>query len=64
MLNGLPALVARLPAPAPGYAPLVVTRVELDGAGRLTRAYSVLATRKLTAIGAGDESWTERETIA
>jgi RNA polymerase sigma-70 factor (ECF subfamily) len=64
MLNGLPALVAHLPVPGPGYAPLVVTRVELDAAGRIGRVYSVLASRKLTAIATPAESWTTRGTIA
>ena len=50
MVNGLPALVTSLPGDRPGYAPLFVTRIDLDPDGRVERLYSVLATRKLTAI--------------
>jgi RNA polymerase sigma-70 factor (ECF subfamily) len=63
-LNGLPALVTWMATPTRGYAPLVVTRVELDGAGRVERVYSVLASRKLTAVTAAEESWTARDGIA
>jgi RNA polymerase sigma-70 factor (ECF subfamily) len=50
MVNGLPALVSTL-APAAGrYAPLVVTGIELDVSGRVVAVYSVLASRKLTAV--------------
>jgi RNA polymerase sigma-70 factor, ECF subfamily len=51
-LSGLPALVAEL-APRPGpWAPRIVIQCEIDAAGRITRLYAVLATRKLTALDA------------
>jgi RNA polymerase sigma-70 factor (ECF subfamily) len=50
MVNGLPALVTSLPGPPRGYASRFVTRIDLDPEGRIERLYSVLATRKLTAI--------------
>ena len=49
-LNGLPALVTELGKPERGQAPLLVTAVTLDDAGLITRIYSILATRKLTAV--------------
>jgi RNA polymerase sigma-70 factor (ECF subfamily) len=64
MVNGLPALVSRMPVAGGGYAPLVVTRVDLNAAGRIERVHSVLATAKLTAIAARAESWTARDGIA
>ena len=64
MLNGLPALVTRLHPPRPGYAPLFVTRLDVDADGRVDRLYSVLATRKLTAIAAWRGTWTARDGIA
>ena len=64
MLNGLPALVTTLEAPRPGYAPLFVTRLDVDADGRVDRIYSVLATRKLSAITAWRETWTARDGIA
>ncbi len=50
MINGLPAIVAAMPAVLPKAAPRIVLRCEIDGAGRITRLYSVLASRKLSAI--------------
>lgn len=50
LLSGLPALVAELAPRAPGWAPRVVIQCEVDEAGRITRLYSVLASRKLTAL--------------
>ncbi|HWP67034.1 MAG TPA: sigma-70 family RNA polymerase sigma factor [Candidatus Limnocylindria bacterium] len=64
MLNGLPALVTTLPCPPPGYAPLVVTRADVDADGRIARLYSVLATRKLTAIVAARDAWTPHGELA
>jgi len=49
-LNGLPALVTDLGKQDSGQAPLLVTAIALDDAGLITRIYSVLATRKLTAV--------------
>lgn len=48
-LNGLPALIAER-APKPGWAPKWVVQGEVDEQGRFTRLYTVLASRKLTAI--------------
>jgi hypothetical protein len=53
MVNGLPALVSTLPGAEGRYASRVVTAIELDAAGRVAAVYSVLATRKLTAIASG-----------
>lgn len=50
MLNGLPALVTENPVAPPGYAPRTALLFEVDGEGRLTRFYSILATRKLKAL--------------
>jgi RNA polymerase sigma-70 factor (ECF subfamily) len=50
MLNGWPAVVAENLAPKEGFAPRVATLFELGVDGRLQRIYSVLATRKLTAL--------------
>lgn len=50
MLNGLPALVTENLAPSPGYAPHVATLFDVGDDGRIQRIYSVLATRKLTAL--------------
>ncbi|MFO0757101.1 MAG: sigma-70 family RNA polymerase sigma factor [Byssovorax sp.] len=47
MLNGLPALVAERVAPKAGEAPRFVIQVEVDGSGRITMVYSVLATAKM-----------------
>ncbi len=51
MINGLPAIVAEMPAVLPKAAPRIVLRCEIDEAGRITRLYSVLASRKLSTIG-------------
>ncbi len=49
-LGGLPTLIADYDAPRPGEAPRVTLAVELDRAGKIARIYSVLASRKLTAV--------------
>jgi RNA polymerase sigma factor (sigma-70 family) len=49
-LNGLPALVVDLPAPAPRVAPRWVVRADLDAAGRIARVDVIAAPRKLTAL--------------
>jgi sigma-70-like protein len=49
-VNGLPAVVLELGGPASGWAPRAVFQCTLDRAGRIDRIYSVLATRKLTAV--------------
>lgn len=49
VLNGLPAFVAERAA-RPGFAPRFTLQLELDADGRIARLYSVLATRKLTAV--------------
>lgn len=49
-LNGLPALYVLNPGAGPGYAPRLVLSFELDADGYIRRIYSVLASRKLTAL--------------
>jgi RNA polymerase sigma-70 factor (ECF subfamily) len=49
-LSGLPALVADLAPRGPGWTPRIVIQCEIDAAGRITRLYGVLASRKLTAV--------------
>ena len=51
MLNGLPAIVTEIPGPVHGQAAHLVTAIVLDREGRVARIWSVLATRKLTALG-------------
>lgn len=51
MLNGLPAIVTEIPDAASGQAARLVTAIALDGEGRVARIWSILATRKLTALG-------------
>lgn len=51
MLNGLPAIVTEIPGPAHGQAAHLVTAIALDREGRVARIWSVLATRKLVALG-------------
>lgn len=51
MLNGLPAIVTAIPGPAHGQAAHLVTAIALDREGRVARIWSVLATRKLVALG-------------
>ena len=48
--NGLPAVVIDVEGGKTGWAPRVVLQCELDGAGRIRRVYSSMATRKLTAV--------------
>jgi RNA polymerase sigma-70 factor (ECF subfamily) len=50
MFNGLPAVVTELSQPREKRAPRIVTTFELDAAGDIKRIFSVLATRKLTAV--------------
>jgi len=54
-LNGAPALVTELAGPGRGQAPRFVTLVALDDQGRVERIYSVLASRKLTALAGGQD---------
>jgi RNA polymerase sigma-70 factor, ECF subfamily len=49
-LNGLPTVVLDYPATRPKWAPRIVLQVETDDDGRIARIYSVMATRKLTAL--------------
>ena len=49
MLNGLPALVAEVAAPA-GWAQRFVFRIDVDADGRVSDLHTILATRKLTAV--------------
>ena len=55
ILNGLPALVVER-LPAPGFASRFTLQVEVDDEGRLSHIYSVLASRKLTAVAAPQTS--------
>jgi RNA polymerase sigma-70 factor (ECF subfamily) len=48
--NGLPAVVLERLDERPGWAPVSMFQVETDLQGRITRLYSVLASRKLTAL--------------
>jgi RNA polymerase sigma factor (sigma-70 family) len=52
MLNGLPALVVEFADEVPGEASTVVIRLDVATDGRIRTLHSVLAPRKLTAIGA------------
>lgn len=52
VMNGLPAVSAAYDA-RPGFAPRWVFQVEVDDQGRLTRLYTVLASRKLTEMRQG-----------
>ena len=49
LLNGQAALIAER-EPKPGFGPRWVTQLEFDDRGQITTVYTVLATRKLTAI--------------
>jgi RNA polymerase sigma factor (sigma-70 family) len=49
--NGLPAVVLEFSQARPGWAPRLVLQCELDEAGRITRVYAILASRKLMAVG-------------
>lgn len=51
-LNGSLALVVHLASPPPGVAPLSVTRVEVDAAGRIAEVHAIVAPRKLTHVAA------------
>jgi RNA polymerase sigma-70 factor (ECF subfamily) len=48
--NGLPAIAFERPADRRRAAPRLVVQVELDRAGRIAQVYSVLASRKLSAV--------------
>jgi len=50
MLNGLPAVVAEFGDHARGEPPRTVLACEIDRAGKITWLYSVVATRKLSAV--------------
>jgi RNA polymerase sigma-70 factor (ECF subfamily) len=50
MVNGLPTLVGFFREGHRGEPPRMVLQCEIDAAGRITRLYTVLATRKLTAV--------------
>ncbi len=50
MVNGLPALVGELPTGKPGEPPRIVFLCDLTPDGRVSCVYSVVATRKLSAI--------------
>jgi len=52
-MNGLPALITEFPGAARGQASLLVTTIALDADGRIERIYSILATRKLSAVAKG-----------
>jgi RNA polymerase sigma-70 factor (ECF subfamily) len=49
LLNGHPAVIAER-EPKAGFGPRWVTQVDFDDRGRITTVYTVLATRKLSAI--------------
>jgi len=49
LLNGHPAVIAER-EPKAGFGPRWVTQVDFDDRGRITDVYTVLATRKLSAI--------------
>jgi RNA polymerase sigma-70 factor (ECF subfamily) len=49
LLNGLPSFVGER-VPKPGFATKWVVHPELDSDGRIRRLYTVLSTRKLTAV--------------
>jgi RNA polymerase sigma factor (sigma-70 family) len=55
-VNGLPAILTELPRPAARQAPRLITLAELGRDGRIARIYSVLATRKLTALAPSDRT--------
>ncbi|HMV47337.1 MAG TPA: sigma-70 family RNA polymerase sigma factor [Blastocatellia bacterium] len=50
MFNGTPAVIFEFTGVTESYAPRVLTLCELNGEGRISRLYNVLATRKLTAV--------------
>ena len=49
VLNGQPAYVIER-TPTPGFAPRLVLTADFDASGRLTQLYTVVASRKLTAV--------------
>jgi RNA polymerase sigma-70 factor (ECF subfamily) len=50
LLNGQPAFVVELANPAKGVPARFATLIDLDATGKIHRIYSLLATRKLTAV--------------
>jgi hypothetical protein len=50
VLNGLPAIVAEQAAARPGFASRWAVQCEIDLEGRVSRLYTVLATRKLGKV--------------
>ena len=50
VINGLPALVVEVMDQRHREPPRFVLRCEIDDAGRITRLYSIIASRKLSAI--------------
>lgn len=52
IMNGLPALIVERPAHG-GFAPRFVLQADIDDDGKLANFYSVLSTRKLSAIQGG-----------
>ncbi|HET9317419.1 MAG TPA: sigma-70 family RNA polymerase sigma factor [Vicinamibacteria bacterium] len=51
-LNGRPAVDIRFSGSPAGWAPRVILQADTDAEGRIERLYSVMATCKLTAVGA------------
>jgi RNA polymerase sigma-70 factor (ECF subfamily) len=51
-LNGLPAVVAAYDTPLEGWGERFVVRVDLDAEGAIREVHVVVATAKLTRIGA------------
>jgi hypothetical protein len=49
LLNGHPAVIGER-EPKAGFGPRWVTQVDFDDRGLITKVYTVLATRKLSAI--------------
>ncbi len=56
ILNGEPAFVGEVPATKPSYPSRIVTRIEVDGRGKIREIHSVLATAKLGAVFRGDDA--------
>ena len=50
LINGLPALVADFRVRSPRLSPRLVMQCEVDADGRIAALYTVLASRKLTAL--------------
>jgi RNA polymerase sigma-70 factor (ECF subfamily) len=56
LLNGMPAAVLRVGGARPPFAPVIVLQLDVDGEGRIAEIRSVMASRKLTALGAQTQS--------